>query len=49
MGEWGLFFFSEKITQLEAFKKTLKDPAEIAKVDAEIAELYAKQSGKQGV
>jgi hypothetical protein len=48
MGDWGLFFFSEKLAQLEAFKKTLKDPAEIAKVDAEIAELYKKQSGKQG-
>ena len=49
MGEWGWIFFSEKIAQLEAFKKTLKDPAEIAKVDAEIAELKAKQEQKQGV
>jgi hypothetical protein len=48
MGQWGFFLFSEKLAQLEAFKKTLTDPAEIAKVDAEIAELKAKQSGKQG-
>lgn len=48
MGRYGFIFFSEEIAQLEAFKKTLKDPAEIAKVDAEIAELYKKQSGKQG-
>lgn len=48
MGDWGLFFFSEKLSQLEAFKKTLKDPAEIAKVDAEIAELKAKQAEKKG-
>ena len=49
MGDWGWFFFSEKIAQLETFKKTLKDPAEIEKVDAEIAELKAKQEQKQGV
>lgn len=49
MGDFGWFFFSEKIAQLEAFKKTLTDPAEIAKVDAEIAELKAKQAPKQGV
>lgn len=49
MGDFGWIFFSEKLAQLEAFKKTLKDPAEIEKVDAEIAELKAKQSGKQGV
>lgn len=48
MGQWGFFLFSEKVAQLEAFKKTLTDPVEIAKVDAEIAELYKKQSGKQG-
>lgn len=48
MGEWGWIFFSEKISQLEAFKKTLKDPEEIAKVDAEIADLKAKQAEKQG-
>lgn len=48
MGGWGMIFFSEKIAQLEAFKATLKDPAEIAKVDAEIAELKAKQAEKKG-
>lgn len=48
MGDFGWFFFSEKIAQLEAFKKTLTDPAEIAKVDAEIAELKAKQKEKKG-
>ena len=48
MGQWGFLFFSEKIAQLEAFKATLKDPAEIAKVDAEIAELKAKEAEKQG-
>jgi hypothetical protein len=46
MGKWGTFFFSERITQLEAFKATLKDPSEIAKVDAEIAELKAKEEKK---
>lgn len=49
MGDWGFFFFSEKLSQLEAYKKTLTNPAEIAKVDAEIAELKAKQEPKQGV
>lgn len=46
MGDWGPIFFSEKITQLEAFKKTLTNPAEIAEVDAQIAELKEKQEAK---
>ena len=46
MGEWGMIFFSEKITQLKEFRKTLTDPAQIAEVDAEIAELEAKQAKK---
>ena len=49
MGHFGIMFFSEEIAQLEAFKKTLKDPVEIAKVDAQIQELKAKQAEKQGV
>ena len=48
MGRYGFIFFSEEIAQLEAFKATLKDPDEIAKVDAQIAELKAKQAEKQG-
>ena len=48
MGNFGLFFFSEEITQLKEFRKTLSDPAEIAKVDAKIAELEAKQAEKKG-
>jgi hypothetical protein len=47
MGNFGFFFFSEKISQLEAFKSTLTDPAEIAKVDAEIEELRAKAAEKE--
>lgn len=43
MGRWGFFFFSKEIEQLEAFKKTLTDPYEIAEVDAQIAELRAKE------
>lgn len=48
MGDWGWFFFSEKITQLEAFKATLSDPAEIADVEKTIAIMKAKQAEKQG-
>ena len=40
----GLFFFSKEIAQLEAFKATLTDPAEIAEVDRQIAELRAKEA-----
>lgn len=42
MGKWGVFFFSEEIAQLEAFKATLKDEAEIAKVDEAIRVLQEK-------
>lgn len=48
MGNFGLLFFSEKITQLKEFRKTLTDAKQIAEVDAEIAELEAKQAQKQG-
>ena len=44
MGVWGTFFFSREIAQLEAFKKTLTNPAEIEEVDAQIAELRAKEA-----
>lgn len=44
MGTWGVIFFSKEIAQLEAFKSTLKDPAEIAEVDKQIAELRAKEA-----
>ncbi len=43
MGHWGLFFFSEEIAQLEAYKATLKSEAEIAKVDEAIALLKSKK------
>ena len=43
MGQWGLFFFSKEIAQLEAFKKTLTNPAEIAEIDEQIAELRKKE------
>ena len=46
MGDFGLWFFSEKITQLKEFRKTLTDPAQIAEVDAEIAELEAREAKK---
>lgn len=48
MGEWGWFLFSEKIAQLKAFRATLTDAKQIAEVDAEIAELEAKQAEKKG-
>lgn len=44
MGKWGLIFFSEEIAQLEAFKKTLTNPAEIEEVDRQIAELRVKEA-----
>jgi hypothetical protein len=42
MGKWGVFFFSEEIAQLEAFKATLKNADEIAKVDEAIRVLQEK-------
>ncbi len=42
MGKYGLFLFSDNITQLEDYKKTLTDPAEILAVSERIAELKAK-------
>lgn len=47
MGMWGTILFSEQITQLEAFKATLKDPAEIADVEKTIALLKAKEAEKK--
>ena len=44
MGLWGAFFFSKEIDQLEAFKKTLTDPAEIARVDEAIKLLKEKSA-----
>lgn len=44
MGRWGYLFFSKEIAQLEAFKATLTDPADIAEVDAQIADLRAKEA-----
>jgi hypothetical protein len=43
MGNWGLIFFSKEIAQLEAYKATLKNEAEIAKVDEAIAILKEKK------
>ena len=48
MGMFGTIFFSEQIAQLEAFKATLKDPAEIADVDKTIAVLKEKEAQKKG-
>lgn len=48
MGKWGILLFSEEITQLEAFKATLSDPAEIADVEKTIALMKAKQAEKKG-
>lgn len=42
MGKWGVFFFSQEIAQLEAFKATLKNAEEIAKVDEAIRVLKEK-------
>ena len=44
MGKWGVLFFSEEITQLEAYKQTLTDPAQIAEVEKQIAALRAKSA-----
>lgn len=46
MGNFGFFLFSDQITQLEEFKKMLKDPAEIADVDKTIALLRSKMAEK---
>ena len=46
MGMFGTFFFSEEIAQLEAFRKTLSDPAEIADVDKTIELLKKKEAEK---
>lgn len=43
MGKFGIFFFSEEIAQLEAFKATLKDEAKIAEVNEAIAILKEKK------
>ena len=43
MGHWGFFLFSEEIAQLEAYKATLKNDAEIARVDEAIALLKSKK------
>jgi hypothetical protein len=48
MGMFGYIFFSEEITQLEAFKKTLKDPAEIADVEKTIELFKKKEAEKKG-
>jgi hypothetical protein len=44
VGKFGAFFFSEEITQLEAFKATQSDPELIAKVDEAIEILKNKES-----
>lgn len=43
MGRWGTIFLSEEIAHKEAFKKTLTDPVEIAKVEKEIEELRKQE------
>lgn len=43
MGRYGTLFFSGEVAQLEAFKKTLTDPAEIAAVEKTIEVLKAKE------
>lgn len=49
MGRWGLFFLSEEIAQLEAFKATLTNSSEIAEIDRQIAELRAMdEENKKG-
>lgn len=40
----GVWFLSTNIAQLEAYKNTLKDKSKIAKVQAKIDELKAKES-----
>lgn len=49
MGLWGTIFFSEKIAQLEAFKKTLTNAEDIAEVDEQIADLKARQAEAESV
>ena len=43
MGRYGTLFFSGEVAQLEAFKKTLTDPSEIADVEKTIELLKAKE------
>ena len=47
MGAFGPIFFSRKIAQLEAFKKTLTNPAEIADVEKTIELLKKKEAEKK--
>ena len=44
MGRWGSIFLAKEIAQLEAFKATLKDEKQIAKVDEVIAMLKEKEA-----
>ncbi len=46
MGYWGLLFFSEKVTQLKAFRDTLKDEAEKSKLDEIIKDMESKLENK---
>ena len=46
MGFWGLVFFSEEITQLEAFRDKLKDEGEKAELDKIINDLKEKSKKK---
>lgn len=48
MGMFGYIFFSKEIAQLEAFKKMLKDPDEIASVEKTIELLKKKEAEKKG-
>lgn len=44
MGRWGTLWMSETITQLEDFKKTLKNKDEIAKIDEIIANIKKNEA-----
>lgn len=44
MGRWGTLWMSEAVTQLEDFKKTLKNEDEIAKIDEIIANIKKNEA-----
>lgn len=46
MGFWGTLWLSKTVAQLEDFKKTLKNPDDIAAVEKTIAILKEKESKK---
>lgn len=46
MGDWGILWFSMTLTQLQEFRKTVKDEEELKKIDARIEELKKEEENK---